>query len=415
MCARKSQFMSLAAENSGYNCNDASTAQIVAHLRWLRDKDELGQDVFIVAAPGPEARWLIALYCELTGRSYEVVVITRDTTDTDLLQRRELIDGSVTFADGAVVDCATTGKILILDGIERAERNVMPVLNNLLENRSCPLESGGSIIAASRFDALLKSHSRDEVSALQLRRCHEQFRIVAVGAPVPPFIGNPLDPPLRSRFAALRLGALSPAARLKLAGAHASAPLSAVWALEQFALSQQSTGTATRLVRVPAVPSIAVSPFAARSATLFAEQSIAHLLRRVLPLDAMAQNDAGVVWRAIADVVGVQASMPTPFAYTITDRVSVDGRVELTFTHTVSARQVRVDTVSGGVPGCDLTAPQSMVILPSHADTLAVRRAHSLLFLTRGARRHWLPTWRAARRCASSARAAAASRRCCTG
>ena len=29
---------------------------------------------------------------------------------------------------------------------------------------------------------------------------HPQFRVIALGVPVPPFPGNPLDPPLRSRF-----------------------------------------------------------------------------------------------------------------------------------------------------------------------------------------------------------------------
>ena len=37
---------------------------------------------------------------------------------------------------------------------------------------------------------------------LSLVRVHEKFRVIAVGVPSPPFPGNPLDPPLRSRFQA---------------------------------------------------------------------------------------------------------------------------------------------------------------------------------------------------------------------
>ena len=37
---------------------------------------------------------------------------------------------------------------------------------------------------------------------LALVRVHEKFRVIAVGVPSPPFPGNPLDPPLRSRFQA---------------------------------------------------------------------------------------------------------------------------------------------------------------------------------------------------------------------
>ena len=36
----------------------------------------------------------------------------------------------------------------------------------------------------------------------QLVRVSEDFRVIALGLPVPQYIGNPLDPPLRSRFQA---------------------------------------------------------------------------------------------------------------------------------------------------------------------------------------------------------------------
>ena len=37
-------------------------------------------------------------------------------------------------------------------------------------------------------------------SRWQLVRVSEDFRVIALGLPVPQYIGNPLDPPLRSRF-----------------------------------------------------------------------------------------------------------------------------------------------------------------------------------------------------------------------
>ena len=39
---------------------------------------------------------------------------------------------------------ALEGGVLVLEGIEKAERNVLPILNNLLENREMQLEDGGS-------------------------------------------------------------------------------------------------------------------------------------------------------------------------------------------------------------------------------------------------------------------------------
>lgn len=51
---------------------------------------------------------------------------------------------------------AVEGRILVLEGIEKAERNVLPILNNLLENREMHLEDGRFLIPASRYDKLLK-------------------------------------------------------------------------------------------------------------------------------------------------------------------------------------------------------------------------------------------------------------------
>lgn len=43
--------------------------------------------------------------------------------------------------DLPVVQAAIAGRILILEGLEKVERNVLPVLNNLLENREMALEA----------------------------------------------------------------------------------------------------------------------------------------------------------------------------------------------------------------------------------------------------------------------------------
>lgn len=51
---------------------------------------------------------------------------------------------------------AVNGRILILDGVEHAERNVLPILNNLLENREMHLENGKFLMAPERYDKLLE-------------------------------------------------------------------------------------------------------------------------------------------------------------------------------------------------------------------------------------------------------------------
>lgn len=72
---------------------------------------------------------------ELTKREVEYIALSCDTTESDLKQRREITAGSAYYVDQCAVRAATQGRVLILEGIEKAERNVLPVLNNLLENR----------------------------------------------------------------------------------------------------------------------------------------------------------------------------------------------------------------------------------------------------------------------------------------
>jgi midasin (ATPase involved in ribosome maturation) len=56
-------------------------------------------------------------------------------------------------ADQAAVRAAIEGRVLILEGIEKAERNILPLLNNLLENREMV-----NVTAHTR--SLLTAHTR---------------------------------------------------------------------------------------------------------------------------------------------------------------------------------------------------------------------------------------------------------------
>ena len=52
------------------------------------------------------------------------------------------------------------------------------------------------------FPPCYQEHSEEELKAWKLVRVSEDFRVIALGLPVPRYHGNPLDPPLRSRFQA---------------------------------------------------------------------------------------------------------------------------------------------------------------------------------------------------------------------
>jgi MoxR-like ATPase len=181
------------------------------HLQWMMKKEALQQDVFLLGeSGGPARRRLAFAYAEMMGREVEYICITRDTTESDLKQRRELAGGTSYFVDQAPVRAAKAGRILIIEGIERAERNVLPLLNNLLENREMALEDGSFLVSPSRWAHLVTERvnngmsneaAHEELRRRRLLRVHPGFRVIAIGLPVPPFPGRSLDPPLRSRFA----------------------------------------------------------------------------------------------------------------------------------------------------------------------------------------------------------------------
>ena len=65
----------------------------------MLQKDLLGQDVFLIGRPGPLRRHLAMQYLEMTGRELEYVALSRDTTEADLKQRREIQSGTAKYFD----------------------------------------------------------------------------------------------------------------------------------------------------------------------------------------------------------------------------------------------------------------------------------------------------------------------------
>ncbi|GKY90990.1 von Willebrand factor A domain-containing protein 8 [Mayamaea pseudoterrestris] len=203
-------------------------SHLLQHLQWMMQKDSLAQDMLLVGPPGSSAalrRNLALLYARLHHREVQIVNVTSDLTESDLKQRRELVLAETPYAtnmttdaatddmrqqqllkldfvNAAPVDAAIHGRILILDGLERASRNVLPTLNNLLEHRSMNLEDGRFLISRERYDQLLASHQQISESLVPV---HEDFRVIATCVPAPTWPGRPLDPPLRSRFQIRRI------------------------------------------------------------------------------------------------------------------------------------------------------------------------------------------------------------------
>ncbi|KAI0643818.1 AAA domain-containing protein [Trametes meyenii] len=178
---------------------DTRDAYNLDNLHFMLQKYLLGQDVFLLSQPGPYARRLALTFCRLINSEYELVALHRDVGETELKQGREIrLGGNLVYVDSAAVRAVKHGRVLILEGVEKAERGIMPVLNNLLENREMNLDDGTHIVHPHRF-ALLDN---DEASSSVFIPAHQNFRVIAIAAPVPPYPGYPLDPPFRSRFQA---------------------------------------------------------------------------------------------------------------------------------------------------------------------------------------------------------------------
>ncbi|KAI4792458.1 hypothetical protein KUCAC02_033369 [Chaenocephalus aceratus] len=169
--------------------SDSLPQTVVQHLRWIMQKDLLGQDVFLIGPPGPLRRSIAMQYLELTKREVEYVSLSRDTTETDLKQRREIRSGTAFYIDqssGAsgrdvssenkcAVRAAVLGRVLVLEGLEKAERNVLPVLNNLLENREMQLEDGRFLMSHVRRHKENIEHTKEEMDAWKIVRARDVY------------------------------------------------------------------------------------------------------------------------------------------------------------------------------------------------------------------------------------------------
>ena len=306
---------------SGYLIHLRDDPTALSHLRWLLQKDRLGQDALLAGYGGAAAahrRRLALAYAELAQRPVELLTLSRDTTEADLKQRRLLVrrreeaesgggggdhDGQVSariaFQDQAPVRAALGGHLLILDGLQCAERNVLPTLNNLLENRELPLEDGRLLVSAERYRYLQEQQQQQQQTDSPMLQflvpVHEDFRCLALLS-----VGgrgrHGLDPPVRSRFQIRRVDGPSTDRlyeQLLLAnggGGGADADLAKQLAVFATAM-EESAAAVTAGSRETAAPALHFPVTTALSSilqakTLFPEQPVVDLLTRAYPYAA---------------------------------------------------------------------------------------------------------------------------------
>ncbi|KAJ7878415.1 hypothetical protein B0H13DRAFT_2279068 [Mycena leptocephala] len=92
------------------------------------------------------------------------------------------------YVDSPAVNAVKHGRILILEGIDKAERGIMP--------------ESGRRDAYHAFHRYAQLGASTDGSGNLFIATQKNFRVSAIAAPVPPFPDHPLDPPFRSRFQA---------------------------------------------------------------------------------------------------------------------------------------------------------------------------------------------------------------------
>ncbi|KZP21316.1 hypothetical protein FIBSPDRAFT_931734 [Athelia psychrophila] len=115
------------------------------NLHLLLQKYLLRQDVFLVSQPGPYARRLALTFASMINAEYEHISIHRDIGETELKQGREIrAGGQLVYVDSPAERAVKSRRILILEGIEKAERGIMPARF---------VDPVGALLAIPRFDS----------------------------------------------------------------------------------------------------------------------------------------------------------------------------------------------------------------------------------------------------------------------
>ncbi|XP_016419562.1 von Willebrand factor A domain-containing protein 8 [Sinocyclocheilus rhinocerous] len=350
---------------------EALPQMVTQHLRWIMQKDLLGQDVFLIGPPGPLRRSIAMQYLELTKREVEYVALSRDTTETDLKQRREIRSGTAFYIDQCAVRAATEGRILVLEGLEKAERNVLPVLNNLLENREMQLEDGRFLMSAQRYDKLLEEHTKDELDAWKIVRVSEDFRVIALGLPVPRYKGNPLDPPLRSRFQARDIYYLPFKDQLEhLYRIGPNVPPERVSQLLSLATTLCSQESAS--LSLPDFPMDNL-PSALAVLNLFPMLSAQQLVQRLYPYEVMLGKEGRTAVEGVLSRFELTdgSTKPSPTAVLSVESVNGDHAGQAAVTLNIANQNITFKVPSGTRPSRPPNSSPAFIGTPTHDRLLA--------------------------------------------
>uniref|UniRef100_A0A8C2BCM9 von Willebrand factor A domain-containing protein 8 n=1 Tax=Cyprinus carpio TaxID=7962 RepID=A0A8C2BCM9_CYPCA len=269
------------------------------------------------------------------------------------------------------VRAATEGRILVLEGLEKAERNVLPVLNNLLENREMQLEDGRFLMSAQRYDKLLEEHTKEELDAWKIVRVSEDFRVIALGLPVPRYKGNPLDPPLRSRFQARDVYYLPFKDQLEhLYRIGPNVPPERVSQLLSFATTLCSQESAS--LSLPDFP-VDNLPAALAVLNLFPMLSAQQLVQRLYPYEVMLGKEGRTAVEGVLRRFELSdgSTKPSPTAVVSVESVNGDPAGQAAVTLNITNQNITFQVPAGTRPSRPPKSSPAFISTPTHDRLLA--------------------------------------------
>ena len=110
---------------------------------------------------------------------YDILLSCQDMTARDLLQQRTTTpEGDTVWRLSPLVEAALEGRLAVLDGLHRAHKSSLAVLQRLVHDRELQLYDGTRLMSEDKFEDLkvVEGLTDGELEAKGIRKIHSAFR-----------------------------------------------------------------------------------------------------------------------------------------------------------------------------------------------------------------------------------------------
>uniref|UniRef100_A0A8C2B9Z4 von Willebrand factor A domain containing 8 n=1 Tax=Cyprinus carpio TaxID=7962 RepID=A0A8C2B9Z4_CYPCA len=214
-------------------------------------------------------------------------------------------------------------------------------------------------------------HTKEELDAWKIVRVSEDFRVIALGLPVPRYKGNPLDPPLRSRFQARDVYYLPFKDQLEhLYRIGPNVPPERVSQLLSFATTLCSQESAS--LSLPDFP-VDNLPAALAVLNLFPMLSAQQLVQRLYPYEVMLGKEGRTAVEGVLRRFELSdgSTKPSPTAVVSVESVNGDPAGQAAVTLNITNQNITFQVPAGTRPSRPPKSSPAFISTPTHDRLLA--------------------------------------------